>query len=58
MVGPTLVIRYPYRRFYINTDWSKDGMGVVLIKSDDSLEAINSEAQEKVGENCEFEKSP
>ena len=57
MEGPMLAIRDPYRIFYINTDWSKDGMGVVLIKSDDSVEAINSEAQEKVGENCEFDKS-
>ena len=33
-------------------------MGVVLLKADDSLEATKSEAQEKVGENGEFDKLP
>ena len=33
-------------------------MGVVLLKSDYSLEATNAEAQEKVGENGEFDKYP
>ena len=33
-------------------------MGVVLLKSDGSLEATKVEAQEKVGENGEFDKYP
>ena len=28
--GPTFAILDPSRRFYNNTDWSKDGMGAVL----------------------------
>ena len=39
---PTLTIPYTYRRFYIKTYWSKDGMGVVLLQIDDSVEAIKS----------------
>ena len=58
MEGSTLAIPEPYRRFYIDKDGSKDVMGVVFLKSDDSLEATNAEAQEKVGENGEFDKYP
>ena len=43
--GPTLERPDPYRRFYIKTDWSKDGMGVMILQADVSAEAINSEAQ-------------
>ena len=57
MTGLTLVRPDPYCRFYIDMDLYKDVMGVVLLKSDDSLEAKKSEAQEKVGENGEFDKS-
>ena len=32
--GPTLEITDPSRRFYIKTDWSKDGMVAVLIQAD------------------------
>ena len=32
--GPTLAIPYLFRRFYINIDWSKDGMVAVLLQSD------------------------
>ena len=39
-----LAIPYPYWRFYIIKDWSKYGMGVVRLKSDDSVEAIKAEA--------------
>ena len=39
-------------------DLSKGVMGVVLLKADDSLEVTKSEAQEKVGENGEFDKFP
>ena len=48
----------PYQIFYINMDLSKGVMGVVLLKADDSLEVTKSEAQEKVGENGEFDKLP
>ena len=32
--GPTLARPDPSRRLYIKTDWSKDGMGAVLLKAD------------------------
>ena len=55
--GPTSVISDPSRRFYINTDWSNDGMGEVHFQADVSEEARKSEAQEKSGGKCEFEYS-
>ena len=58
MTGLTLVRPDPYCRFYIDMDLYKDVMGVVLLKSDDSLEATNAEAQEKFVKNCEFDKYP
>ena len=58
MTGPMLVRPDPYRRFCIDTDRSGYVMGVVLLKADDSVGATKKEAQEKVGENCEFDKSP
>ena len=53
---PTVVRPYPYRIFYINIDCSTDGMGAVILKADVSEEARNTEAQEKDGEDCEFDK--
>ena len=58
MTGLTLIRPDPYCRFYIDTDLYKDVMGVVLLKADDSVETTKAEAQEKFGENCEFDKSP
>ena len=57
MEGPMLAIPDPYRIFYIKADWSKDGMGAVLMQSDDSVQAIKAEVQEKSGVNCGFDKS-
>ena len=37
----------PYIRFYIKTDWYKDGLGLVLLQAYVSEEAKKSEAQEK-----------
>ena len=54
---PTLAIPDPSRRFYIKIDCSKDGMGAVLLQADVSEEARKSEAQEKAGRKCEFDKS-
>ena len=48
---------YPYHIFYIKTDCTKDDIGAVLMKGDDSVEARKEYAQEKSGENCEFDKS-
>ena len=39
MEGTTLKRPDLSRRFYINTDWYKDGMGAVIIQEDDSVEA-------------------
>ena len=32
--GPTLARTDPSQRFYIDTDWSKDGIGSVLLQAD------------------------
>ena len=52
---PTLERPDPSRRFYIKTDWYKDGMGAVLLQEDVSEEARKLEAQEKDDGNCEFD---
>ena len=44
LAGPTLEIPDPSQRFYIKTDWSKDGMGAVILQADESAEARTSEA--------------
>ena len=54
---PTLSMPYPYRRFYIKIDWSKNGMGAVLMQADVSEEARKPEAQEKEVRKYEFLKS-
>ena len=46
----------PYFIFYIKMDWSKDGIGAVLLRQDSSAEARKSETQEKAGGKCEFDK--
>ena len=50
--GYTLERSCPSKRFYVNTDLSKGGIGTVLLQSDDSAKAINSESQEKDNEKC------
>ena len=57
LAGPTLEIPDPSRRFYIKTDWSKDGMEAVLLQTYVSEESRKPEAQEKAEGNCEFDKS-
>ena len=57
LTGPTLSRPEPSIRLYIKTDWSKYGMGTVLLKADVSEEAIKSEAQENDGGKCEFDNS-
>ena len=37
-------------------DWYNYGMGAVLLQSYDSVETIETQAQEKAGKNYEFEK--
>ena len=34
MTGPMFARPESYRRFYIKTDWSKDGMGEVILQVD------------------------
>ena len=43
--GTNLARPDPSRRFYIKSDWPKDGMGDVLLQADVSEESRNSEAQ-------------
>ena len=54
---PNLAIPDPSRRFYIKTDWSKYGMGAVILQADVSAETRRSEAQENYGVKREFENS-
>ena len=55
--GPMLARPDPARRFYIKTDWSKDGMGAVLLQAENSEEARDAEDRERAGGKCEFDKS-
>lgn len=55
LAGPVLARPDPRRRFYLKTDWSKDGMGAVLLQADDSEEARAAEEREKHGGRCEFD---
>ena len=48
MAGPTLTRPDPSQRFYIRTNWSKDGIGAVLLQVDVSVVGKKLEAQEKV----------
>ena len=45
MAGHILEIPKPPKIFYITTEWSKDGMGVVLLQADDCVEERQLEAQ-------------
>ena len=49
MEGPTLARPYPFRIFYIKTEWSKYEIGEVLMQECDSVEARKAEAQEESG---------
>eukprot|EP00957_Ditylum_brightwellii_P061564 4671783-Ditylum_brightwellii.AAC.1 len=55
--GPMLARPDPTRRFYLKTDWSKNGMGAVLLQADDSPEARVAKQKEAGGGKCEFDKS-
>lgn len=45
----------PNKRFYLKTDWCKDGMAAVLLQRDDSPEAAAAEEREAAGGPCEFD---
>eukprot|EP00957_Ditylum_brightwellii_P066131 5018059-Ditylum_brightwellii.AAC.1 len=47
----------PTQRFYLKTDWSKEGMGAVLLQADDSPDARAAEEEEQKGGKCEFDRS-
>ena len=55
--GPTLARIDPHIMCYINKYWNKYVMGAVFFQKYDSVEARNSESQEKDVEKCEFDKS-
>ena len=57
MAGFSLARPDPSWIFHIKMDWSKGGIKALILKSDDSEEARNSEAHEKAVRNCEFDKS-
>ena len=52
---PVLARPDPNKRYYLKTDWCKDGMAAVLMQRDDSPEAAEAERREAEGGPCEFE---
>ena len=54
--GPVLKRPNPKRRFYLKTDWSKEGMGGVLLQADTTEEAEEAMRREMKGGKCEFDK--
>ena len=52
--GPMLARPDPSRRFYVKTDWSKEGIGAVLLQAEDTPEARKAEREEIEGGKCEF----
>ena len=58
LAGPVLARPDTKRRFYLKTDWSKDGMGpAVLLQADDSEGAREAEASEADGGKCLFDRT-
>ena len=57
MAGSSLARLDPSWIFHIKIEWFKGGMKALILKSDDSAEARNSEAHKKAVRNCEFDKS-
>jgi len=53
--APILQRPNPKRRYFLKTDWCKDGMAAVLLQRDDSPEAAAAEERENQGEPCEFD---
>ena len=52
--GPTLAIPEPSQSFFIKIDCLKDIMVVVLLQVDESVETLNSEAQENSMESLKL----
>ena len=55
--GPVLARPDPERRFYVKTDWSKDGIGAVLLQADDTDKSREAEATEASGGPCLFDRT-
>ena len=55
--GPVLARPDAERRFYVKTDWSKDGIGAVLLQASTDTEAIEAEASEAAGGHCLFDRT-
>jgi hypothetical protein len=53
--GPSLQRPDASRRFYVKTDWSKDGIGAVLLQADASDESKLAEDIESQGGPCSFD---
>jgi hypothetical protein len=53
--GPLLQRPNSQKRFYLKTDWCKDGFGAVLLQTDNSTEALAAESRETSGGKCEFD---
>jgi RNase H-like domain found in reverse transcriptase/Integrase zinc binding domain/Reverse transcriptase (RNA-dependent DNA polymerase) len=53
--GPTLQRPDPSRRYYVKTDWCKDGIGAVLLQPDTSATSQIAEDVECQGGQCNFD---
>jgi hypothetical protein len=53
--GPTLQRPDASRRFYVKTDWCKDGIGAVLLQADASEDSLLAEHIEDNGGQCNFD---
>ena len=55
--GPVLARPDPNHRFYLKTDWSRNGFGAVLCQADDDPESIEAERAYIAGGPCPFDKT-
>jgi hypothetical protein len=54
--GPLLARVDSSKRFYLKTDWSKDGMGAVLLQAEDTPVSIAAERTEDDGGMFTFDR--
>ena len=50
--GPVLACPDPDQWFYLKTDWSKNGMGAVMLQVERTPKALEAEKLEKEGAKC------
>src|SRR5688500_8205004 len=55
--SPCLARADSTKPFFLKTDWSKDGMGMILMQPDDSAASRDAIAAMARGEPCTFDKT-